>query len=89
MVEWLNKGLMSVPSKPSANIPWGELNSPVVEWLNKGLIAALSPNYSVRQAVLQELAAEHQVPAILLQHRSLSKLKGTYTDPLPALVRYP
>eukprot|EP00976_Prorocentrum_cordatum_P106693 1194504-Prorocentrum_minimum.AAC.2 len=34
VVESLNKGLMSVPLKPSAN-NWGEPNSPVVESLNK------------------------------------------------------
>ena len=40
----------------------------------------------IDQAVLQQLAEEHRLPAIILQHRSLSKLKGTYTDPLPQLV---
>eukprot|EP00959_Pyramimonas_sp_CCMP1952_P382100 8006681-Pyramimonas_sp.AAC.1 len=35
---------MSVPSKPSANIPWGELNSPVGKRLIiEGLMSVWSP----------------------------------------------
>jgi DNA polymerase-1 len=41
---------------------------------------------STAEPVLQELAEEHQVPRFLLQHRSLSKLKSTYTDKLPEQV---
>jgi DNA polymerase-1 len=33
--------------------------------------------------VLTELAADYPLPAKLLEHRSLAKLKGTYTDKLP------
>jgi DNA polymerase-1 len=36
--------------------------------------------------VLAELAADYPLPARLLEHRSLSKLKGTYTDKLPLMV---
>src|SRR5262249_6204395 len=36
--------------------------------------------------VLEALAAEHPLPGILLEHRQLSKLKGTYIDALPQLV---
>jgi DNA polymerase-1 len=36
--------------------------------------------------VLQELAADYPVAARLLEHRGLSKLKGTYTDKLPLMV---
>jgi DNA polymerase-1 len=36
--------------------------------------------------VLQELAADYPLPAKLLEHRSLSKLKSTYTDKLPQMV---
>ena len=41
---------------------------------------------STAQDVLEELAAKHPMPALLLQHRQLSKLKSTYLDALPALV---
>src|SRR5208282_2259098 len=41
---------------------------------------------STAQDVLEALAARHPLPALLLQHRQLSKLKSTYLDALPALV---
>lgn len=37
--------------------------------------------------VLEELAAEHPVAEQILGYRTLSKLKGTYADALPRLVR--
>ncbi len=43
--------------------------------------------YSTNEQVLQQLAAEDPVPEKILQHRSKSKLKSTYVDPLPGLVR--
>ena len=41
---------------------------------------------STDEDVLNELAADYPLPAKLLEHRSLSKLKGTYTDKLPLMV---
>jgi DNA polymerase-1 len=41
---------------------------------------------STDEEVLQELAADYPLPARLLEHRSLAKLKGTYTDKLPLMV---
>jgi len=40
---------------------------------------------STAQDVLEDLAAHHEVPAWVLEHRQLQKLKGTYLDALPAL----
>lgn len=41
---------------------------------------------STKEEVLQELALDYPLPKLLLEHRSLSKLKSTYTDKLPLLV---
>ncbi|WP_406700066.1 DNA polymerase I [Singulisphaera sp. Ch08] len=41
---------------------------------------------STAQEVLEELAAKHPLPRLLIQHRQLAKLKSTYLDSLPALV---
>ena len=41
---------------------------------------------STAQEVLEELALKHTFPALLIQHRQLSKLKSTYLDALPELV---
>jgi len=37
---------------------------------------------STDEEVLEKLAEDYQLPAKILEHRSLSKLKGTYTDKL-------
>ena len=42
--------------------------------------------YSTDADVLTELGLTHPLPAKILEHRSLSKLKGTYADTLPGLI---
>ncbi len=41
---------------------------------------------STDEEVLQELALDYPLPKILLEHRSMAKLKSTYTDKLPKMV---
>ena len=41
--------------------------------------------YSTDVAVLEELARQDEVPALILRHRTLSKLKSTYVDGLAEL----
>ncbi len=41
---------------------------------------------STGESVLQELAVNYPLPKLILDHRSLSKLKSTYTDKLPQQV---
>ena len=38
---------------------------------------------STAEDVLQELAENYELPQVILRHRSLTKLKSTYTDKLP------
>ncbi len=38
---------------------------------------------STAEDVLQDLSADYELPAVILEYRSLSKLKSTYTDKLP------
>ena len=38
---------------------------------------------STAEPILQELAKDYEMPRLILEHRSLSKLKSTYTDKLP------
>jgi DNA polymerase-1 len=42
--------------------------------------------YSTDEDVLTQLALQHELPAEILNYRSLSKLKSTYVDALPRLV---
>ena len=41
---------------------------------------------STAEDVLQELATDYPLPKLLLEHRTLSKLKSTYVDKLPTLI---
>ena len=41
---------------------------------------------STDEAELEKLAADFPLPAKLLEHRGLAKLKGTYTDKLPLMI---
>ncbi|MGH8274392.1 MAG: DNA polymerase I [Gammaproteobacteria bacterium] len=39
---------------------------------------------STAESVLAELAAEHELPRLVLEYRTLAKLRSTYTEKLPA-----
>ncbi|HEV8458465.1 MAG TPA: DNA polymerase I [Methylomirabilota bacterium] len=42
--------------------------------------------YSTDADVLEQLALGHELPAKIIEHRTLAKLKSTYADALPALI---
>ena len=42
--------------------------------------------YSTDADVLEQLALGHELPARIIEHRTLAKLKSTYADALPTLV---
>ncbi len=65
--------------KQLGEILFGKLGLPV-----KKKTASGSP--STDEEVLSELALDYPLPKLLLEHRSLSKLKGTYTDKLPRMI---
>ncbi len=64
--------------KQLAVILFEKLGLPVVRRTKTG--------YSTDAAVLEKLAAEHPLPARLLEYREIAKLKGTYVDALPRLI---
>jgi DNA polymerase-1 len=47
----------------------------------------IKTGYSTDAATLEKLSGDHPVVDGILEHRTLSKLKSTYVDALPALVR--
>ena len=65
--------------KQIGEIFFERLKLPVIKKTPKG-----AP--STDEEVLQELARDFPLPKVLLEHRSLSKLKSTYTDKLPLMV---
>jgi DNA polymerase-1 len=56
------------------------------EKLKLPAIRRTKTGYSTDADVLTELGLRHELPAKILEHRSLAKLKGTYADTLPQLV---
>ena len=65
--------------KQLAEILFEKLEIPVLKKTAKG-----AP--STKEEVLQELALDYPLPKVLLEHRSLAKLKSTYTDKLPMMI---
>lgn len=65
--------------KQLGTILFEKLGLPVMQKTAKG-----AP--STKEEVLQELALDYPLPKVLLEHRSLIKLKSTYTDKLPTLI---
>ncbi len=53
----------------------------------KGVKKTPSGGYSTDESVLEQLALDHPLPKLILQYRGLAKLKSTYTDKLPTLIR--
>ena len=62
--------------KQIQHILYDQLQLPVLKKTPKG-------QPSTAESVLQELAEEFPLPELILKHRSMSKLKSTYTDRLP------
>jgi len=67
--------------KQIQEVLYNKMELPVIRKTNKG-------QASTAEDVLQELAQNYELPAIILKHRSLSKLKSTYTDKLPHSVNH-
>ncbi|MGD2187942.1 MAG: DNA polymerase I, partial [Desulfobacterales bacterium] len=67
-------------SQQLGNILFNKLKLPVLKKTKK------KTGYSTDVDVLTRLAEEHEMPALVLKHRTLSKLKSTYADALIDLV---
>lgn len=65
--------------KQIQDILYDQLKLPVLKKTPKG-------QPSTEESVLQELAIDYPLPKVILDYRSLSKLKSTYTDKLPQQV---
>ena len=65
--------------KQLGEILFNRLELPVLKKTPKG-----AP--STAEEVLAELALDYPLPAVLMEYRSLSKLKSTYTDKLPGMI---
>ncbi|VFP86932.1 DNA polymerase I [Candidatus Erwinia haradaeae] len=52
----------------------------------KSLKKTANGNLSTSEEVLSKLAIEHPLPKVILEYRSLSKIKSAYTDKLPLMI---
>lgn len=66
-------------TKQLGAILYEKLEIPVIKKTPKGAPSTAEP-------VLQELADDHELPKVILDYRSFSKLRSTYTDKLPELI---
>jgi len=64
--------------KQMARILFDKLKLPPVKKTKTG--------YSTDADVLEQLALGHELPAKIIEHRTLAKLKSTYADALPSLI---
>ncbi|MCS7272810.1 MAG: DNA polymerase I [Fimbriimonadales bacterium] len=63
-----------------------QLSKILFEKLGLPVIKKTKTGYSTDAEVLQTLAAEHPIAALIVKHRELSKLRSTYAEALPKLV---
>jgi DNA polymerase I len=70
----------------NANSP-KQLREVLFEKLNLPIKKRTQSGPSTDQEVLEQLAPMHPLPELILEYRQLSKLKTTYIDALPALIR--
>ena len=65
--------------KQLGEILYGKLEIPVVKKTPTG-------QPSTAEAVLEELALDYELPQVIMDYRSVAKLKSTYTDKLPEMI---
>jgi DNA polymerase-1 len=63
-----------------------QLQRILFEKLKLPVIRKTKTGYSTDEGVLEQLAAQHDLPAKILAYRRLAKLKNTYVDALPPLI---
>ena len=84
----LSTGIYALAGKPFnisspqqlGKILFEDLNLPAPTRMGKGKVISTAAD------VLEDLAEEHEIAGKVLEHRQLSKLKGTYADALPSLI---
>jgi len=67
-------------TKQLSTILFDKLGLPIIKKTPKG-----APSTS--EEVLQELATEYPLPALIMRYRGITKLKSTYTDKLPQQIQ--
>ncbi|HEU4368954.1 MAG TPA: DNA polymerase I [Methylomirabilota bacterium] len=82
----LTREIHELAGEPFAIASPKQLAQILFEKLKLPALRRTKTGYSTDADVLTELGVNHPLPAKVLEHRTLSKLKGTYADALPLLV---
>jgi DNA polymerase I len=82
----LTREIHELAGEPFTIASTKQLGQILFEKLKLPAIRRTKTGYSTDADVLTELALRHALPGKILEHRTLSKLKGTYADALPVLV---
>jgi DNA polymerase-1 len=85
-MEALERRLTETAGHPFNVASTRELGKVLFEELHLPVLKKLKTGPSTDVEVLEKLAEQHPLPALVLEHRALAKLKGTYVDALPLLV---
>jgi len=63
-----------------------QLSEVLFERLKLPVVKKTKTGFSTDEEVLTKLSKQHELPAMILEYRQMSKLKSTYIDALPQLV---
>ncbi len=85
-IEVLEKKAHALAGKPFNLGSPRQLETILFDELKLPVIKRTKTGRSTDASVLEELASQHPLPDVILEYRTLSKLRGTYLDALPAAV---
>ena len=63
-----------------------QLSEVLFERLKLPVVKKIKTGFSTNEEVLTKLAAQHPLPALILEYRQIAKLQSTYIDALPKMV---
>jgi len=64
-----------------------QLSHILFEKLKLPALKKTKTGYSTNESVLDALSKDYELPGLVIRHRTLSKLKSTYIDSLPAMIK--
>jgi len=85
-IEGMEEKIYSLSGRPfNINSP-KQLGEILFEEMGLPIVKKTKTGYSTDSKVLGSLAARHELPGLILDYRSLAKLKNTYVDSLPGMI---
>ncbi len=85
-IKTLEKKIFDIAGEPFTITSPKQLSHILFEKLGLPVIKKTKTGYSTDASVLAELAGQYELPQLILDYRSLTKLTTTYIDVLPTLI---